>query len=102
MAEAVRITLTDQMVNALDFIRKETSPLLKNNEIIKNAISEYYANVLDRMKDDDKLVNISEDWEYWVTKKEEKRIRKSYEDAQKEENLTEPMSSNDFIKYLRS
>jgi hypothetical protein len=61
MSEAVRIKLTNPMIEALDFIRKETSPLLKNNEIIKNAISEYYANILEKMKKEDKLVNISED-----------------------------------------
>jgi len=105
MAEAVRITLTDPMVKALDFIRKETSPLLKNNEIIKNAISEYYANVLEKMKREDRLVNISEDWDYWVTTEEEKRIRKSYDDAQidlKNWNFIEFKSWSDLKNYFNN
>ena len=102
MAQSVRITLTKPMIEALDFIKNETSPLLKYNEIIKNALSEYYANTLKRTWKKRDLVNISENWEYRVTKEESERIRKSYEDAQKEENLTKAMTANEFMDYLKN
>jgi len=97
----IRLKITDEMEVALSNLKESKFKFLENPEILKTILSEYYSNFLEKRRKKENLINLAEEWDFWVTKEEKERIRKSYEETKNEDSSTWPMTLEEFSEYLK-